>query len=112
MTDLVSTEVISAGVDSFLLKVSVEPGLDRPYALRGKRYTGGAYIRDGSMSVTASEEEIRSMIRDSAPEPWESRLSRQSMLSFGEASNIFAKYQVSFSPAHYLRLGLVDDAGL
>lgn len=111
MTDLVSTEVISAGVDSFLLKVSVEPGLDRPYAFRGKRYTGGAYVRDGSMSVTASEEEIRSMIRDSAPEPWESRLSRKSMLSFGEASNVFAKYQVSFSPAHYLRLGLVDDAG-
>ena len=111
MTDLVSTEVITTGTGSYLLRVSVEPGADRPYALKGKRYTGGAYVRDGSMSVTAKEEEIRDMIRDSAPEPWESRLSREADLTFGETSDIFRKYHVAFSPAHYLRLGLVDDAG-
>ena len=55
MTDLVSTEVITTGTGSYLLRVSVEPGEDRPYALKGKRYTGGAYVRDGSMSVTANE---------------------------------------------------------
>lgn len=111
MTDLVSTEVITTGTGNYLLRVSVEPGEDRPYALKGKRYTGGAYVRDGSMSVTSNEEEIRDMIRDSAPEPWESRLSREADLTFGETSDIFRKYHVAFSPAHYLRLGLVDDAG-
>ena len=111
MTDLVSTEVITTGTGSYLLRVSVEPGEDRPYALKGKRYTGGVYVRDGSMSVTANEEEIRDLIRDSAPEPWESRLSREADLTFGETSDIFRKYHVAFSPAHYLRLGLVDDAG-
>lgn len=75
LIDMVSTKVISAGNCTYVLRVSVEPGEDRPYALKGKRYTGGAYVRDGSMSVTATEEEIRDMVRDSSPQPWESRLS-------------------------------------
>lgn len=111
MIDLVATEVITTGVGTYLLRVSVAPGEDRPYAFKGKRYTGGAYVRDGSRSITANEEEIRDMIRDSLPNPWESRLSRQAELSFTETSDIFRKYQVAFSPAHYLRLGLVDDIG-
>lgn len=106
LIDMVSTKVISAGNCTYVLRVSVEPGEDRPYALKGKRYTGGAYVRDGSMSVTATEEEIR----DSSPQPWESRLSRQTDLRFGETADIFKKYNVSFSSAHFLRLGLVDDA--
>lgn len=110
LIDMVSTKVISAGNCTYVLRVSVEPGEDRPYALKGKRYTGGAYVRDGSMSVTATEEEIRDMIRDSSPQPWESRLSRQTDLRFGETAGIFKKYNVSFSSAHFLRLGLVDDA--
>lgn len=110
LIDMVSTKVISVGNCRYVLRVTVEPGEDRPYALKGKRYTGGAYVRDGSMSVTATEEEIRDMIRESSPQPWESRLSRQTDLRFGETADIFKKYNVSFSPAHYLRLGLVDDA--
>lgn len=110
LIDMVSTKVISAGNCTYVLRVSVEPGEDRPYALKAKRYTGGAYVRDGSMSVTATEEEIRDMIRDSSPQPWESRLSRQTDLRFGETADIFKKYNVSFSSAHFLRLGLVDDA--
>lgn len=110
LVDMVSTKVISAGNCTYVLRVSVEPGEDRPYALKGKRYTGGAYVRDGSMSVTATEEEIRDMIRGSSPQPWESRLSRQTDLRFGETADIFKKYNVSFSSAHFLRLGLVDDA--
>lgn len=110
LIDMVSTKVISAGNCTYVLRVTVDPGEDRPYALKGKRYTGGAYVRDGSMSVTATEEEIRDMIRESSPQPWESRLSRQTDLRFGETADIFKKYNVSFSSAHYLRLGLVDHA--
>ena len=40
MTDIVSTESIAIGNGTYLLRVSVEPGEDRPYALKGKRYTG------------------------------------------------------------------------
>lgn len=110
LIDMVSMKVISAGNCTYVLRVTVDHGEDRPYALKGKRYTGGAYVRDGSMSVTATEEEIRDMIRESSPQPWESRLSRQTDLRFGETADIFKKYNVSFSSAHYLRLGLVDDA--
>lgn len=111
MSSLVSAEIIAAADGRRLLRVSVEPGDDRPYAFKGRRYTGGAYVRDGSTSVAATENEIRSMIRESTPEPWESRLSRQADLSFGETADIFKKYGVGFSPAHFLRLGLVDDGG-
>ena len=111
MTELVTTEVIADGAGRHLLRVSVEPGENRPYAFKGKRFTGGAYVRDGSMSVIANEDEIRDMILESTPVPWESRLSREADLSFTEASDIFAKCRIAFSPAHYLRLGLADDAG-
>ncbi len=46
------------------------------------------------MSVTATEEELREMIRDSSPEPWELRLSRQTNLTFEEALAIFTKQNV------------------
>lgn len=111
MSSLVSAEIIAAADGRRLLRVSVEPGDDRPYAFKGRRYTGGAYVRDGSTSVAATENEIRSMIRESTPEPWESRLSRQADLSFGETADVFKKYGVGFSPAHFLRLGLIDDGG-
>lgn len=110
MTDIVFTKVIGLNNGLYLLQVSVEPGEDRPYAFKGKRYTGGAYVRDGSTTVTANENEIRDMIRDSSPRPWESRLSRRSDLKFTEATAIFQKYKVAFSRSHFLRLGLVDDA--
>ena len=111
MVDLISTEIRNTGLGNYLLRVSVQPGEDRPYALKGKRYTGGAYVRDGSMSVTATEEELREMIRDSSPEPWELRLSRQTNLTFEEALAIFTKQNVKFSPAFFLKLGLVNDRG-
>lgn len=40
MVDLISTEIRNTGLGNYLLRVSVQPGEDRPYALKGKRYTG------------------------------------------------------------------------
>lgn len=110
MLDLVSTKV-TAVHGGYLLRTTVLPGEDRPYALKGQRYTGGAYVRDGSATVTATEEEIRDMIRESAPEPWESRLSRRTDLTFEEAADVFRKYKVEFSPVHHRELGLADENG-
>lgn len=111
MTDLIALQVIPVGADGYILKVTVCPGDERPYAFKGRRYTGGAYVRDGSMSVTANETEIHEMLLESIPVPWEKRLSRIADLSFDAAAGIFSKYGVPFSPAYYLRLGLVDDKG-
>lgn len=44
MVDLISTGIQNTGLGNYLLRVSVQPGDDRPYALKGKRYTGGAYV--------------------------------------------------------------------
>lgn len=111
MLDLVSTKVMAADAGGYLLRTTVLPGQDRPYALKGERYTGGAYVRDGSVTVTATEEELREMIRDSASESRESRLSRRTDLTFGEAAAVFRKYNVDFSPAHLRHLRLADDNG-
>lgn len=111
MLDLVSTKVMAADAGGYLLRATVLPGEDRPYAFKGQRYTGGAYVRDGSVTVTATEEELREMIRDSASESRESRLSRRTDLTFGEAAAVFRKYNVDFSPAHLRHLRLADDNG-
>lgn len=111
MLDLISTKALSAGVGSYLLHANVLPGKDRPYALKGQRYTGGAYVRDGSATVTATEEEIRDMICVSATELWESRLSRRTDLSFCATHEVFRKYNVDFSPARYSQLGITDENG-
>lgn len=111
MLDLVSTKVMAADAGGYLLRATVLPGEDRPYAFKGQRYTGGAYVRDGSVTVTATEEELREMIRDSTSESWESRLSRRTDLTFGEAAAVFRKYNVDFSPAHLRHLRLADDNG-
>lgn len=110
MLDLVSTKV-TAVHGGYLLRTTVLPGEDRPYALKGQRYTGGAYVRDGSATVTATEEEIRDMIRASAPDSWESRLSRRTDLTFEEAAYVFRKYNVDFAPVQLLQLGLADENG-
>ena len=111
MLDLMSTKVMAADAGGYLLRTTVLPGEDRPYAFKGQRYTGGAYVRDGSVTVTATEEELREMIRDSASESRESRLSRRTDLTFGEAAAVFRKYNVDFSPAHLRHLRLADDNG-
>lgn len=111
MLDLVSTKVMAADAGGYLLRATVLPGEDRPYAFKGQRYTGGAYVRDGSVTVTATEEELREMIRDSASESRESRLSRRTDLTFGEAAAVFRKYNVDFSSAHLRHLRLADDNG-
>lgn len=111
MLDLVSTKVMAADAGGYLLRATVLPGEDRPYAFKGQRYTGGAYVRDGSVTVTATEEELREMIRDSSSESRESRLSRRTDLTFGEAAAVFRKYNVDFSPAHLRHLRLADDNG-
>ena len=111
MLDLVSTKVMAADAGGYLLRATVLPGEDRPYAFKGQRYTGGACVRDGSATVTATEEEIRDMIRESAPDSWESRLSRRTDLTFEEAAYVFRKYNIDFAPAHHRQLGLANENG-
>ena len=111
MLGLVSTKVKAVHAGGYLLRATVLPGQDRPYALKGERYTGGAYVRDGSATVTATEEEIRDMIRESAPDSWESRLSRRTDLTFEEAAYVFRKYNIDFAPAHHRQLGLANENG-
>ena len=111
MLDLVSTKVMAADAGGYLLRATVLPGQDRPYVLKGERYTGGAYVRDGSATVTATEEGIRDMIRESAPDSWESRLSRRTDLTFEEAAYVFRKYNIDFAPAHHRQLGLANENG-
>ena len=45
MLDLMSTKVMAADAGGYLLRTTVLPGEDRPYAFKGQRYTGGAYVR-------------------------------------------------------------------
>lgn len=57
MADLVESRTVRKGGRTVLL-IRVIPGSDRPYGLRGRRFSGGVFIRDGSASVRATEAEL------------------------------------------------------
>lgn len=111
MFHLLRFETVSTPDRKTVLKVTVMPGFDRPYAFRGRRYTDGAYVRDGASSERATEDEIRRMICDSDPVPWEARPSRQASLTFSQAAGVFEKAGVAFTASHYAALRLTDSRG-
>ncbi len=89
-----------------ILEVTVEPGRERPYGLKGARLRGGVYLRDGSASVVATEDELFELIRKSVKTPWEERMCAETGLTFQEAARVFTKYGVTFTESHHTTLGL------
>ena len=110
MSDLVACRKARVGGRDLLI-VQVTPGDMRPYGFRGKRWNGGIYVRDGSSSVSATDEEIIRMIRSSSSIAWEEQESREQKLTFEAAARIFSESGLDFSSAHFRGLGIVSPSG-
>ena len=96
MADLVESRTVRKEGRTVLL-IRVIPGSDRPYGLRGRRFSGGVFIRDGSASVRATEAELVRLIR-------ESRLCHEAELHFeGLQTDVRAT-------RHCVRTGATSDA--
>lgn len=111
LSSLIHFQTTPIAGDRCILKISMVPGLDRPYAFLGKRYTGGAYVRDGSATAPATQEELRLMIRESDPIPWETRFCNEEALTFEQAAEVFRRHGAVFSSSLFSELDLTDEHG-
>ncbi|MGN1433770.1 MAG: RNA-binding domain-containing protein [Ruminococcus sp.] len=94
-----------------IIKIEVSEGSRKPYYLKSKGLKpSGVYIRQGSSSAPASEEQIRVMIKESDGDNFESMRSLDQNLTFDAAAKTFEKYSVKFSEEKYIALGIKDSS--
>ena len=90
-----------------VIRIEVEEGSYKPYYLKSKGLKStGVYVRQGASSVQASGEQIRRMIKESDGDIFEEMRTVQQELTFEQAENAFARYNVEFTEDKYIALGL------
>ncbi len=91
-----------------VVRISISEGANKPYYLRSKGLKpSGVYVRQGTSSVQASNEQIRQMIKESDGDDFESMRSLEQNLTFASATVAFERYGIEFSEEKYLALGLI-----
>ena len=96
-----------------IIEVSVQRGTDRPYyiAKKGMR-PEGVYIRQGYLSVPATDTAIRRMIKETDGDRFETMRSLEQDLTFESAKREFQLRNVEFGYQQMRTLQLVDSDGL
>ncbi len=96
-----------------VIRIEVSEGSNKPYYLLRKGLKpSGVYIRQGSSSVPASEEQIRQMIKETDGDVYETMRTLLQDLTFEQAKVTFEEKSVAFGKEHYPRLGISDLSGL
>ncbi len=96
-----------------VIRIEVSEGSNKPYYLLRKGLKpSGVYIRQGSSSVPASEEQIRQMIKETDGDVYETMRTLLQDLTFEQAKVTFEEKSVAFKKEHYPRLGISDLSGL
>lgn len=94
--------------DNNVVNITISEGSNKPYYLRSKGLKpSGVYVRQGTSSVQASNEQIRQMIKESDGDDFETMRSLIQDLTFTSAARTFERYGVEFSQEEYLTLGMV-----
>lgn len=89
-----------------IIEVTVHRGEKRPYHLSDKGFKpNGVYIRHGVISIPASEDNIREMIRQSDGFTFDKVRSLHQELTFEYATQYFAKRKVNFFRSEQTNLG-------
>ncbi len=89
------------------ISIKVNEGSLKPYYLKSKGLKpNGVFVRQGTSSVSASVEQIRTMIKQSDGDNFESMRSMEQELTFDSANKAFNRYNIEFSPNKYRALGL------
>lgn len=95
-----------------VIRIEVGEGTYKPYYLKGKGLKpSGVFVRQGTSSVPASQEQIRQMIKTSDGDVFEEMRAMQQDLTFDEAAQAFRRYHVDFSPEKYVALGIQKAGG-
>lgn len=92
-----------------VISITVSEGTAKPYYIKSKGLKpSGVYVRQGTSSVPASSEQIRTMIKESDGDSFESRRSLEQELTFNKAHAAFEHYGVDFTEEKYKVLGITD----
>ena len=96
-----------------ILAIHVGEGTNKPYYLsKNGLKPSGVFVRQGSSSISASDEQIRRMIRETDGDTFEKMRSLNQELTFESAENIFNEQKIDFGEAQKHTLGLYDESGL
>ena len=95
-----------------IVRLNIVPGIRKPYYLGEKGIKSkGVYIRVGTTTVSADEELIRSMIKTSDKDSYETSTSVIQNLTFKSAEKYFEEKEIPFSDNKKRTLGLINDEG-
>ena len=95
-----------------VIVLTVQRGTARPYYLHSKGIRPeGVYVRQGAVSVPASETAILNMIRETSGDCYEDARSINQQLTFEKAKEYFAKKKVEFGDAQKRTLNIIGEDG-
>lgn len=91
-----------------IIAIDIQRGTNRPYYLSKKGLRPeGVYVRQGTASVPASDEAIRTMIKETDGNNFEDARAMQQELTFFAAEKEFAQRQVDFGLQQKKTLGIL-----
>ena len=94
--------------ENHVVRITVNEGSYKPYYLKSKGLKpSGVFVRHGTSSVSASPEQIRSMIKESDGDSFECMRSMEQELSFNNAKEAFERHGIEFNETKYRTLGIV-----
>ncbi len=97
--------------DNRILQIIVGEGSNKPYYLKAKGLKpSGVFVRQGASSAPASFDQIRSMIKESDGDAFESMRSIEQELTFESAKKAFSYYNIEFTEEKYRALGVAFGA--
>ena len=96
-----------------VLAIRVNEGTNKPYYLtKHGLKPAGVFVRQGAASVSASDEQIRRMIRDTDGDSFETMRSLNQHITLDFTAAQFAKRSLTFGATQLQTLGLCDAGGL
>lgn len=96
-----------------ILVIDVQRGASRPYYIAEKGLKpSGVYIRQGNISVPASDEHIKEMIKETDGSSFEKLRALNQSLSFKYAEEVCEKFGLDFGVAQKKTLGLINEENL
>lgn len=94
-----------------VVRITVGEGSYKPYYLKSKGLKpSGVFVRQGTSAVPASLDQIRTMIKESDGDNFESMRSMEQALTFRSAEEAFRRYNIEFSETKYRALGITTQA--
>ena len=97
--------------ENHVVRIIVGEGSYKPYYLKAKGLKpSGVFVRQGTSSVPASPEQIRTMIKESDGDTFESMRSMEQDLTFKSANEAFKRYNIEFAKTKYRALGVTTQA--